>query len=370
MQFLPSTILTDQSEGLTLNDSQIIEDFIEENARPSLYPAYGPINPLIQSSYIYVRAGSGEVSGPKCGKPKFSTACVAKDLEHRHKTRRLISEHCCSLTCPTCSESTARRSSERIRLRLEGLHAQYLKDGLRLGVPKHIEFSPPPDDPLFSMESLLKNGGKTAFDQINSYLKQFVQGGVYAGVLILHLERKRHHDGSECSRDGCRHRHKWIWGPHFHFIGYGFFFKSDYFHDQTGWVYKRIPDKFGQRDIKATAFYVLTHSAVFISKKSNRSAKNYRYVGLFQDKLAKMVKTGNALEPCRCPDPDDNCKAIVHKFALPLGFNDKTGHFDLLDEPKWDLDQGEAYRSVPVFQWIIKGKTIKQEVLHENQKVS
>lgn len=203
------------------------------------------------------------------------------------------------------------------------------------------------------MEELLKDGGKSAWSSIDNILKESAQGGVYAGVVIMHLERKRHKDGTECGRHGCTRRHVWIWGPHFHFIGYGFFQRSDDFYQSTdGWVYKRIAEKSGTRDIASTAFYVLTHSASFIKASTGRSAKNYRYVGLFAPSKVKVRRIGTANELCRC-----SCQAPLHKFALPIGFNEETGHFDRLPETDLDMDLGEAYRNVPLYQFEIKGSS-------------
>lgn len=334
-----------QSESL-----QLVLPLLDLESGPSvLYPANGPIEPVSRPPYYYVRAGDGKVSGPKCGRPKFTLACPSEDLEHRLFSQRLISEHCSSFSCPVCVDSASSRASQRIRLRLEGLHAKYLEQGVRLGVPKHIEFSPPQD--LFTLEDLLQDGGKSAWSAVDKVLRESAQGGVYAGVVIVHLERKRHKDGTECGRHGCTRRHVWIWGPHFHFIGYGFFQRSDDFYQATdGWVYKRIAEKAGDRDIASTAFYVLTHSASFVKVETGRSAKNYRYVGLFAPSKVQVRKLGTGKEPCKC-----SCQLNLHKYALPLGFNEETGHLERLPEIDTDTDLGEYFRTVPIYEFVIKG---------------
>lgn len=352
MESLPSTILTGQSGGSTLNGSQTIEDFIEENARPLLYPAIRPIKPLSESSYEYHRAGTGEVSGLGCGVVKFFTACTAKTLEHRIFSKKAVHARCTSLLCPICYEGASRRSSKRIEARLNGLHAKYLQKGIRLGKPKHIEFSPSLEH--WNMEYFLADGGKRAFSEVVALLDEFAQDGVYGGDLTLHLERRKHKDGSECHLKKCDRRHVWVWGPHFHYFGFGFLANSDYFHSRSGWIYKRIQDS-GPRDIQATAFYILTHSALFVNQKTGRSAKNHRYVGLFQDKLAKRIDLGTRQEPCICPE----CKVPLHRFAKTLGSP---------DEIAWDNDQGEAFHTVQVVDWVLREKQPKVKPLKVEAK--
>jgi len=160
-------------------------------------------------------------------------------------------------------------------------------------------------------------------------LKRHSKDGVYAGTLVLHPWRKRHEDGTECEMKGCRLLHIWVWGPHVHYCGHGFFSSSDKFYEQTGWVYKNIkPKESNTRSIKDTVGYLLTHCAVFREYRSVEVydslnmvkqvtspswvtvGQHYRYVGLFSNAKGghKVLEQGVKTVEC------NKCECLLHKY--------------------------------------------------------
>lgn len=297
----------------------------------------------------YVRSGQGKITKPDCGLPKFSIACTAKTEKHRNATRRLVRKSCKSLTCPACYRSGASRAAKSIEQRLIGLHGEYAKASYHLGKPKHIVISPKPE--LFTLQNFTKDGGKSAANQVIQLLDDYMRNGAYGGALITHLERRKHQDGSECDHDNCHKRHTWMWGPHFHFIGYGYMANSDYFHASTKvWTYKRIDDNGQPRDIRSTAFYLLTHSANYVDQATNeRKGQGYRMIGWMHNCKGGKQKVGHDLTTCPCP----YCQASMHKFGQVL--NQQVLPSEKTD---WETDQGEYVRSIPVYRWNLNPKAI------------
>ncbi|MCX6653037.1 MAG: hypothetical protein NT137_06770 [Methanomassiliicoccales archaeon] len=152
----------------------------------------------------------------------------------------------------------------------------YGRNGVRLGKPKHIVFSPPQED--WPVEKLAMDGGRGLREELYRLLRGYAKDRVYGGAAILHDERRKHLDDTNCDTRWCRRRHKWVWGPHIHFIGYGFFENSALVYAETGWVYKRIEDD-GERDIFGTAKYQLTHAALFVGADGEQVGTAYQFVG-------------------------------------------------------------------------------------------
>jgi len=304
----------------------------------------------------YCRSGQGSQTNPDCGQPKFTIACTAKTDKHRDATKRLVRKSCKSLTCPACYRSGASRAAKSIERRLEGLHGEYLKASRNLGKPKHIVFSPPQN--LFTIQNFTTDGGKSAANQLIQLLDDYMRNGAYGGTVITHLERRKHHDGSECDHENCHKRHVWAWGPHFHYIGYGYMANSDYFHSATRWIYKRIEDNGQQRDIRSTAFYLLTHSANYIDQATGqRKGQGYRMVGWMHNCKGGKQQVGHDLTSCPCP----LCQANLHKFGQVL-----NQQILPTEKPAWDNDQGEYVRSVPVYRWHLNWKTYQQLKLEDS----
>lgn len=292
--------------------------------------------------YSYYRTGTGKVTGASCDTYKMAIACKQKDDKHLHKTTELIFKHCKRFTCPKCYHSAVGQSAKRIASRITKLAVLYRKRGTKIGRAKHIIWSPPEHE--YSRENIEKDGGKAIYAKVNDLQRQAAKDGFYAGINILHLEREPE---------------KGVWedGIHFHFYGYGYFVDSDRFHQETGWIYHIVEDE-GPRNCYDTVYYQLTHCANFVNEKTGRSAKNFRYVGAFQDKLARRKVVEVTHEPVLCR----SCKVPKHKFAAAIG-KDGNNHFD----PFYDADLGECHRRVVHETWELVHRT-KSSRMEEYEK--
>jgi hypothetical protein len=208
------------------------------------------------------------------------------------------------------------------------------------------------------MEDFTRDGGRSAANQLIQLLDDFMRDGAYGGVIVTHIERRKHYDGTECDHENCHKRHRWKWGPHFHYIGYGFMADSDYFHARTHWIYKRIEDNGQPRDIRSTAFYLLTHSANYIDQATNeRKGQGYRMVGWMHNCKGGKRTVGHDKQTCPCP----LCQSPLSQFAQAL--DDRAMPSDKTD---WDVDLGLYSRSVPVYQWHLNWKVYEQLKLEES----
>lgn len=251
-------------------------------------------------------------------------------------------------TCPECYEDYATRAGKSIGQRLEGMAESYQRRGIRLGKPKHGVFAPPPWK--WPRERVEADRGQTLYDQAVKYLKSWMRDGFYGGVLVVHGERRKHTDGSECEREDCHRKHIWMWSPHVHWVGYGFFHDhlpdadgiERTFFDTTGWIYHRIEEKKGhERDIPSTARYILTHSAHFVDDVGEEEGDGYRLVGAMAmcKGRREVIQTDFATK--KCP----KCQQDLHAFGLlPDG------------SPNWEFDQGEIMEKVETVRYIINGK--------------
>lgn len=313
-----------------------------------------PKAPLLDSKkapkYALRLPGEGEITYPRigelskryCDEYQYTLACVAKGPEHRAESKRPVHWHCHKITCPSCYQAVAMNQARRIEERLVKLAIAYKAKGVKLGPkPKHFELSVPPQ--RITESYLAADGGKAFHAELQQVLASSTKNGFHAEVAILHAWRKKHLDGSECGRKSCRQQHQMVWGPHFHLIGYGYMDDQNTFDQKNpGWHYKQIADK-GERDIKATAYYLLTHQMVPVLLSSGRAGKTYRYGGLFQDKRARAVKQPSRTETVPC----ELCKAPMHKFAGIIIEG------ELVHDDAFETDQGEHTITVKVTDYVL-----------------
>jgi len=289
-----------------------------------------------------IRPGRGVLETSElCGTVKFAVGCSSSC----GSKPRLVYHNCMNITCPTCYHGPIKQQASRIDERMSGLYDAYRDQGTKLGTLKHIMFSPPQEDWPFSR---FQDRGQLLMKRLRTILKKYSKNGAFAGTLILHLWRKKHLDGSECERsdrgERCRKKHQWVWGPHVHFIGYGYFEVSGEVHEKTGWVYKNI--KPGQeRDVHDTAFYLLTHMAVFVGIDGKAIGQTYRYVGLFANCNGGHERVRRTWEVERC----EKCDAELHQYAVTYG-----GKID------FEVDLGASCVPVDVVRWYVRKRKPKE----------
>jgi len=267
--------------------------------------------------------GQGQKTNQFCGQVNFAIACPSKDIEPV-----LRYHNCHKVTCPICYHWAVNQQTKRIEQRLRGLDECYRLDRVITGRWKHIVVS---DNPTkWTPAMLLSDNGKKFKKKCRATLSKNAKNGFWGGVEILHAYRKKHEDGSECDDDDCHLPHVWVWGPHCHYITKGFFVQSDYIHQITGMVIKNI--KPGQsRDIGATAYYLLTHSAVFMHQENqvdhtanieiegelvqSVDGLGYSYVGAFSTNKGAVIVDQVITEEVPCP----KCGSILQRYDTDQG---------------------------------------------------
>lgn len=252
--------------------------------------------------------------------------------------------NCHKVTCPVCHDYSAVQQSRRIERRLTGIDEAYKGEGVKTGQWKHIQVSDSPDN--WTPEKVIQDKGKAFKKACRQVLKDNAKGGWWGGVEIFHPYRKKHKDGSECTKKNCKKKHFWAWGPHCHYLTKGYFVQSDVVHKKTGFVLKRIPELDGRkRDLRDTAHYQLTHSAIFMTEghvydstaridvhdeKVDRTlGLGYTYVGKYANTVGcvKVASSEFVTVPC------ENCGTPLHSYPTA----------DNTEKPAPDLghDEGE-----------------------------
>jgi len=279
--------------------------------------------------------GQGSITSPICGKFNFAIACPNKDSKPS-----IILHNCHNINCPVCYHWNVNQQARRITERLNGLDQAYKCIGKNVGRDKHIVVSQPPEK--WTPAMILKDNGKAFRRQARKFMKKNAKNGFWGGVEILHCYRKKHLDGSECEEHDCQKEHIWVWGPHIHYIVHGFFTQTDKMINPNGWFFKNIKAS-NYRDVYATAYYLLTHSAVFNQtyliqeyygyvlnnpiQETGSEGQGYSYVGEYANNKGAVVTTGQHTEqvPCSC------CGAALHRYDRQ----------ENNEEPDYDRELGE-----------------------------
>ena len=347
-----------------------------EDAEFPLYLAYGPSKSGYDCSTPFgpsrielgdtylILPGHGTAKN-NCGEVRFAIACSNDHCRHEHGFH-LRTENCGRITCPICRDSAIARAAARAVERIEGLTEAYEQEGQRLGPISHCQLSTSPDSPLFSPESLSsKEGLNRAYQEARKLLKRYCRG--YGGILILHPWRQIHLDGTQCGRHDCKKSHTWTWSPHFHYIGVGWWIKSDEFYAATGWTYskfgygvkKRRDADERQRSLINTLSYQLSHCGILVEGRHiyDSDAKIsvegtielaqvgqvVRYVGLFSNSKGGYRVESKSFEVRPCP----HCQADLHTFDV---VQDDKGDWQLYS------DRGPLMEWVEVKRWYINHK--------------
>jgi len=330
---------------------------------------YGPSTIELGETYL-ILPGHG-TKKHNCGEVRFAVACSDEACRHKHGYH-LYTENCSRLTCPVCRDSAIARAAARAVERIEGLTEAYEREGQKLGPISHCQLSTAPDSPLFSPDALnTKEGLNRAYQEARKLLQKYCRG--YGGVLILHPWRQIHLDGSQCGRHDCQKKHTWVWSPHFHYIGVGWWIRSDEFFAATGWTYtkfgygtrKRRDVKESQRSLYNTLHYQLSHCGILVEGKHiyDRDARLpvqgtielaqvgqvVRYVGLFSNSKGGYRVEKKTFEVQACP----HCKSDMHKFDMVQD-----------DKGDWLLhsDRGPFAEWVEVRKWYINHRQRQQRL--------
>lgn len=334
-------IVTCNSAQRGLSPPQGFSWLESSSSKPAL-----PVDPEGAVKTAYYRTGTGPL-GSRCHEFYGFAACTVGKGQKGHTFRALnFGDH--KITCPECYESVISGMAEEVEKDMTGKVAVYEAAGIHLGETKHFEVSPsqePSEEKIF-----LQVGGQTRFDhetghfaRTGSYvkevskadivadgaenlrrsfsaaLKKMFQGmGDYAFWVNLHLERKKHKDGTRCEKKYCKRKHVWTFGPHFHLVGYGMAVDPQLFGEISGWHYSQILTNPGQqRSVFDTVRYCLSHCANFERTEENgrkRLARAFSYVGLFSSRYSGQIVTGRHEEEEVCYNK--KCLGPVNEFGI------------------------------------------------------
>jgi len=339
------------------------------NTGYELSTPYGPERIELGETYLILPGHGTRKSN--CGEVLFAVACSDEACRHENGYS-LRMRSCNRLSCPDCRDTAIARAAKRAVERIEGLMEAYEREGQKLGPISHCQLSTAPDSPLFSPEALnTPEGLNRAYKEARKVLQKYCRG--YGGVLMLHPWRQIHLDGSPCGRHDCQEKHDWVWSPHFHYIGVGWWEKSDEVYRQTGWTYtkfgygtrKRRGLKESQRSLFNTLQYQLSHCGILVEGKHIYDSDAHisvdgtielaqvgqvvRYVGLFSNSKGGYKVESKKREVQACP----HCKADLHTFDLVLS-----------DKGEWLLhaDRGPLMEWVEVRVWYINHRQKQQRL--------
>jgi hypothetical protein len=168
--------------------------------------------------------------------------------------------------------------------------------------------------------------------------KVFSKKGFSGGAYTFHPERKkglnRETQEWESVEDNNWNNQKyirfqWVWGPHVHFVTYGFFRSSKEIFKghcqngkkqtkkekrQSGFIFKIVPNEDGPRSIKDTFAYLLTHSGIWVNGDGKQKGNAYAYFGAYHTTKGGAWWTGKwVLQHNFCVDAD--CKLHLDEWT-------------------------------------------------------
>lgn len=269
-------------------------------------PSYLAYHPSKKSrSRILVMVGGGRTTGPHCGQVKFGIRCVNPSCSQPHQS--LATYSCNRLSCPVCRDAAISRLARRVTDRVEGMQQAYKAERMPVGPISHVQISTDPTAPMMAEDVLgTADGYQRALRHVYNLLKCHVRN--YGGVLIFHPWRQVHLDGTECGRHDCNKPHKWEWSPHWHYLGWGYWRKSDQFYKLTGWTYSKLGQGVKQglgdeskRSVYNTVHYQLTHMGIFMDKHGMRQdGQSVRYVGMLSNSKGGYRREGYIVTTAAC----------------------------------------------------------------------
>jgi hypothetical protein len=243
---------------------------------------------------------------------------------------------------------------------MKNLAKKYGDLGVRLGKEKHVILSARVRD--WPRERYEKTNGQEFLEMVYAVLHQYSKDGVYAGSVFPHPWRFKHHDGTECHDPRCDREHVWIWGPHAHFVGYGYFADSRFILKRTGVFLKVIQDKKDdrrqKRDIVGTLAYELSHVGLWVDGEGEQIGPAYTWVGL----MAFCKGGGDVLEKTREPEICEKCGAPVMEYAIK---KDSAGDSPRVQDlggrtcaeisalVEWQFELGQSMRVVETIEWYV-----------------
>jgi len=236
--------------------------------KPSMADIASPLSPNPNLEAFFWELPHSGSSYPSCGAFSGKIISCPNDLHHYIRYRKFS---CHRPDCPVCYVDWVKRAAKSATERLSNANILYHKSGKNLGPIKHIILSPPQDQALNLIQT--KEGSL----KLRKFAHKILQAhGFLGGCIILHPFRTlirfngkwiNEETANTYQRKAIKNLQdppiKWVWGPHFHILGWGHLTKSDDFYDQTdGWVYKNLGPR---KSVFATISYLLTHAGLAYS---------------------------------------------------------------------------------------------------------
>lgn len=273
------------------------------------------------STVKLIRSGTAGPFNPKgvlCGSVKSVSACP--DVSHTVLTFQKHGFHCGKLGCKICMPAQAKKVASRSEKYFNGATILYKKSGHFIRESRHSVWSPPPY--RYSQESVEADRGRQFWADYQDFFNSIVRG-FYGGASVVHYWRKKHADGSECTFKPKRvngkltrcpkGKHYWRWGPHVHYVGYGWFEELPHDHSEyDGWNYKVLLDD-KPRSFSATIGYLLTHCGLFLDDQGRQRGQVVRWTGSFSKGKVNKVASHRHSEPKKCPVK--GCPNNLHRYG-------------------------------------------------------
>jgi len=259
----------------------------------------------------------------------------------------VIKATCHKYDSPECYHSANERMAKEAADRIEKFKQDWITEfGESPGQLKHVILSPNPTK--WRRDRMISDGGKAFDRQVKKLLDHASRGGFYAFEGLLHLEREKHKDGTDCPGKDCilpTSDHIWIWGPHIHLVGYAYLMEPAQLHEAfPGWNIKVIPEKEGQqRDAYATLLYQGSHASIIYNATTHRQArKAVKHLGLSSPATYRRKLESVSIEAKKC-----TCGQPINVFMPTATF-----------QPDRSLDYGPLYEKKPIYIYQFKQATI------------
>jgi hypothetical protein len=268
-----------------------------------------------RAKYAFWWMPSSGVAKDDCGEFLKRVRCVEDDHDDW-----VILRHCDDPRCPVCWDHWAGRGAFRAGERFLQAEPLWRQLGHRLGVPKHVTFSPPQEEATVLMAT------KEGFRRLRKSLVKWARwAGMVGGAVVFHPFRER--GGS------------WFPSPHFHVVGYGYLVPADVFHGKSGWVYKNL----GIRDsVPGTIKYALTHCGVAYDDDDQRMFHALTWFGKlsYNQIVIDTRERGYVTVPCSV------CGGDLHEFDQE-GVDDRGLFLLKVERTRWKLRKKLVQSTLP-----------------------
>lgn len=234
--------------------SHPVTKHVKEDPMEDLYAHLSALHPAISDSHFAGRKRFVEWGLPgrdedlpkrmHCGfkhtdpKRMVFTACSA-DHSHLIKAARI---HCWRLACSNCMNDAAMRRGSQVEKKVLAYASLEARAGRRAPQLKHWVISPPQEWAIEVMSDADRFPALVQWVQL-----VLLDAGFLGGAMVFHPWRFQDR--------------RWVLGPHFHVVGYGFV-DNRRIYQRYGCVVKQVHPGERIRSVRQTIAYLLTHAGI------------------------------------------------------------------------------------------------------------